>query len=190
MTTTIYYVTGNPSKFEEVKRYIETYEPSICLEQAALDIDEIQTLDQGLIATDKARKAWDILQKPVLIDDAAIYFDRFNDFPGTLTKHVSEGLGFQGLLRLIDEGDPAHFLLTMVYAEGPDAMHSFQGRCDGRLTKPESFYGDPHLPFDIFFIPDNEHKNYLELKKDFVTFESLNYRIRALKAFLQWYKTR
>ena len=41
MSTTIYYVTSNSSKFEEVKRYIQMYEPSIHLEQAALDIDEM-----------------------------------------------------------------------------------------------------------------------------------------------------
>ena len=190
MNKTIHYVTTNSGKFNEVKRFIEAYEPSINLVQAAVDIEEIQTLDQAVIAVDKAKKAWNAVQKPLLIDDAAIYFDRFNQFPGTLTKFVSEGIGFEGLKRLIDEGDPAHFLLTIVYVEGPEVTHAFQGRCEGRLTKPDYFHGDPSLPFDVFFIPEDQQKTYLELKKDFQTFEQFNYRIRALKAFLQWYKNR
>jgi len=190
MSKILHYVTTNTGKFNEVKRFIEALEPSLSLVQAPVDIQEIQTLDQSAIALDKAKQAWNAVQKPLLIDDAGIYFERYRQFPGTLSKFVWEALGLEGINSLIHEGDPAYFLLTMVYVEGPDAFHVFEGRCNGRLTKPEVFNGDPSLPFDLFFIPEDQQKTYLELKKDFETFQQFNYRIRALKAFLQWYKSK
>jgi len=151
MKRELYYVTTNPGKFAEISRFLYANAPEIELKQYSADIEEIQSFDQQAIAIDKAKKAWALVQKPLLIDDAAIYFDAYNKFPGTLTKFVTHGLGFEGIKRLIDPGMLAHFLLHMIYVQAPDELHIFQGMCKGTLIKPDVFSGHPQLPYDAFF---------------------------------------
>ena len=86
MKKTIHYVTGNQGKFQEVNYFIQTNTKNIELIQFDAQIPEIQTLDQKTVAMDKAIKAWEIVQKPLIVDDSAIYFKKYNKFPGTFFK--------------------------------------------------------------------------------------------------------
>jgi non-canonical purine NTP pyrophosphatase (RdgB/HAM1 family) len=183
----ILYVTGNPGKFEEIATYVAEHEPTLCVRQVTVDIPEIQTLDLRAIALDKAQKAWQLVRHPLLIDDAAVYFARYNQFPGTLTKFIWQGLGFEGIKRLFDEGDPARFSLYMVYIEGPQHYEIFEGVCEGTLTKPATFNALPTLPFDAIFIPHGTTKTYVQLRNSPQAPKYL-YRLRALQKFLMWYK--
>ncbi|MFA5075014.1 MAG: non-canonical purine NTP pyrophosphatase [Candidatus Babeliales bacterium] len=183
----ILYATSNNGKFEEVGSYIEENEPNIKIVQFSRDIPEIQTLDQKYIAIDKAQKAWQIAQRPLLIDDAAIYFEKYNKFPGTLSKFVSQGIGFEGIKKLIEVGDKAKFLLYLVYIEGENKYEVFEGACEGALVKPEKFNAHPSLPFDVFFVPTGTTKTYAELR-DTPEAKNYLYRLRALQKFLAWYK--
>lgn len=186
MAKKLYYVTSNSGKFQEVHQYLAKYTPEIELEQLAFDIEEIQTDDQMKIAIDKAKKAWDFVKKPLLLDDAGIYFNRYTKFPGTMSKFVSMGIGFEGMKRIFDEGDKAYFLLYMIYIDGPDSYQIFEGRCDGYLTKPEFFDAHPSLPYDAYFIPNNETLTYAQIRNTPLAQKYL-YRLQALKKFLDWY---
>ncbi|MFC1894958.1 non-canonical purine NTP pyrophosphatase [Candidatus Dependentiae bacterium] len=187
MQTEIYYVTSNDGKFEEVQQFIEKNKPNIKLKQFKIDIEEIQSFDQKKIAIDKARKAWHAVKKPLLIDDAAIYFEKYNNFPGTLSKYVSLGIGFEGIKKLIEVGDKAFKMLHMIYIDHLDSITIFEEKCYGTLVKPKKFIGNPSLPFDCVFLPQGSKKTYAELRN---TKESDNFfhRINALKNFLKWYK--
>ena len=55
MKRTIFYATGNAGKFDEVKRYLESHEPTIEVKQFDKDLPETQTLDQKAIALDKGQ---------------------------------------------------------------------------------------------------------------------------------------
>ena len=187
---TLHYVTTNPGKFAEVSEYLKLHAPHIALVQAALDIPEIQTFDQMAIAVDKAKKAWEIIREPLVIDDSAIYFEKYHEFPGTLSKFVSLGIGFEGIKRLIDSGDRAFFLLYVVYIDGPDSIHAFEGKCDGVLRQPDHWYGDPNLPYDVFFIPDGASVSYADMRHDLKRYGSFFYRLRGFEKFLSWYKNK
>lgn len=185
MKKIIYYVTGNQGKFEQVKGYIEKYNPNILLKQFKAEIPEIQTLDQKSIALDKAQKAWILLKKPLIIDDSAIYFEKYNKFPGTLTRYVFEGIGFDGILKLIDAGDKATFLLYLVYVGGPKSFKIFEGKCAGKLIKPKKFSGHKELPYSCLFIPSGSKKTYVQLHGTKEGNKYL-YRLKALQKFLKW----
>ena len=184
---TILYVTSNNGKFLEVERYIKRHVPEINLVQANIDIEEIQSMDQYAVAMDKAQKAWDQLKAPLLIDDSGIYFNRWHQFPGVLTKFIYKSLGMDGLKRLIDEGDTGFFRLWLVYADETGTLHPFEGRCDGQLTT--DYRGDAHaeLPYDLLFKPEGLDKTYAEIRLD-PAYENYFYRLRALQAFLTWFK--
>jgi non-canonical purine NTP pyrophosphatase (RdgB/HAM1 family) len=190
MQKKLYYVTSNSGKFQEVAQYIRANASDIELEQLSADIQEIQSIDQMEIAIDKAKKAWALVKKPLLLDDAAIYFNRYNKFPGTLSKFVSLGMGFEGIKRLFDTEDKAYFLLYMIYIDGPESYKIFEGRCDGYLVKPDTFNAHPELPYDAYFVPnpsetENQTQTYAQLR-DTPLAEKYLYRLQALKKFLEW----
>lgn len=186
MTKKLSYVTSNIGKFQEVQQELILSAPEIELEHLCFEIQEIQSYDQLEITLDKAQKAWALIQKPLILDDAAIYFERYSKFPGTLSKYVSLGLGLEGIKRLFDEGDKAYFLLHMVYIDSPDSYQIFEGYCEGHLTKPKTLEGHPQLPYDAFFIPNNEKQTYAQIRGTPLA-EKYLYRLQALKKFLAWY---
>ncbi len=186
MKNEIYYATGNAGKFEEVKAFFEQYEPTILVKQFPVDIEEIQSLDQKKIAIDKAKKAWALLQKPLLIDDSGIYFEGYNQFPGTFSKYIFQALGFDGIFKLVNENAKAAFILQMVYIDG-ERLETFEGHCAGTIVKPVEVATHPQLPLTAIFKPEGTDKTYAELRytKEFVRFA---FRQHALKNFLAWYK--
>jgi len=193
-TKEILYATGNKGKFDEVATFMAEHEPSIKLIQFPAEIPEIQTLDQRAIAIDKAQKAWSLANQlhpktPILVDDAGIYFENYNQFPGSLTKFIWHGLGFEGMKKLYTEGDPAQFLLYMVYITEQNTYEIFEGTCEGTLVKPAQFTAHPSLPYDAIFKPTGSDKTYEHLRGTPEAKKYL-YRLRALQKFLAWHKQR
>ena len=184
----MYYATGNSGKFQEVSHFFKTYMPEIEILMCDRDFPEIQTLDQRTIAVDKARQAWEFLQQPVLADDAGIYFEKYNNFPGVYTKFVYEGIGMPGLLKLVDPGDRATFKLTLAYYHGKHQCEVFEGIVAGHIAHQTIFPSHPKLPYDALFVPDNSgNRTFAQLR---TTGEDVqfNYRVHALKKFLVWYQ--
>lgn len=185
MKKVVYYVTSNPAKFEEIQAFLAQHHClNLELRHKSMDLQEIQTLDQQFLAKDKARKAWEMLKKPVLIDDGAIYFARYNNFPGPLAKFVAQGLGFEGLKRIIDDGDRATRVLYLAYCDGPEPI-LFEGRSEGTLIKPAQC-GDPRLPYNAFFVPDGSEQTNAQMRHLVAQHGHHFYRIKALQKFLEW----
>lgn len=180
----LYYATGNKGKFDDVKQFFAQY-PDIEVRQFDKDLPEEQTDDQQAIAIEKARLAWQELKHPVLVDDGGIYFDRYHNFPGTLTKFVYKGLGRDGIYRLFDEGDKARFKLTLVYYYGDNTFSVFTQESAGHLVKPITGFLNDKLPFECILVPDGYDKTYYELRNT-ETFSKINYRIKALQAFMEY----
>ncbi|KKP24873.1 MAG: hypothetical protein SZ59_C0001G0191 [candidate division TM6 bacterium GW2011_GWF2_28_16] len=187
MKKEIYFVTGNSGKFKEMKTYIENNVPEIELKQFKADIPEIQSMDQKEICIDKALKAWELLKKPLIVDDSAIYYEKYNNFPGTMTKYIYQGLGFDGIKKLIETGDKAYFTLQITYIENPEKIHVFEGKTEGTIKRHETFAGDPSLPHAYMFVPNGSNKLYEELRNT-KEGEPFMHRIKALKAFVLWYE--
>jgi XTP/dITP diphosphohydrolase len=189
MKKVIYYATTNTGKFDEVKRYINKHEPSIDLLPFTEDLPEIQTTDQRVIAIDKANQAWQALKKPVLVDDSGIYFDHYNNFPGTLSKYVFYGIGFEGILKLTENDNRATMRLFMIYKESDQGYEIFEGITKGKIVHQTTLPSHPSLPYDAIFMPDGADK-VMGLIRGTDEEKKYAYRLKALQKFLEWYKAR
>lgn len=187
MTKEIYFVTGNSGKFEEVKTYIENNVNNIKIKRFETDIVEIQTLDQKELIIDKALKAWELLKKPLIIDDDAFYIEKYNKFPGIMSKYVAEGLGFEGVKKLAENGDESKFILFFAYIDSPENIKLFEASTKGIIKIPKTFQGHPKLFYSSIFVPTGADKFYYELRNT-KEGEPLMHRIKALKKFINWYK--
>lgn len=177
------YVTGNNGKFEEVREFLKQQKSSIELEQIPLPLVEFQTMDQKAVALDKARQAYASIKRPLIVDDAAIYFSKYNQFPGVFTRFVYTGIGMDGMFKLVGPGDRAYFLLYLVYVDAEGKEQVFEGRCDGCIVRPDVFIAHSDLPFDDIFLPDGSMQSYAELFKT-PEFAAFSYRLRAMQALI------
>lgn len=176
----LYYVTGNPAKFEEVKAFFKEHLPAIELHRHTQDFVEPQTLDQESIAREKAAQAYAQVAAPVLVDDAGIYFDRYHEFPGTMTKFVFDAIGFDGIFKLVPHQDNVHMQCIMAYQDNQHEAQIVKAIVPGALLhEPDMSLFNANKPFDVVFAPAGEAVCYAQLeqlgkKADY------NYRVRAL----------
>lgn len=186
VTHQINLVTSNARKIYETKQFLKEIDPSIEIVAHHLELDEIQSLDQSAVAIDKAQRAWDIIQKPLLVDDCGIYFEGYNRFPGTFTKFCYDAIGLEGLQRLIEkDGLKAYLQMTLVYIDGPDSYQIFQTQCHGKLSYPKADITEKAWGHTCFY-PAGSALSFFELY-DLPEFYYYSHRREALEQFATWF---
>ncbi len=133
----ILYVSSNKFKLHSAQKYLDKFAPNLTLVPVRLDFVEPQITNQVEIAIAKAKQAYQIYQKPLLVDDVGFYISKYNNFPGTVTGIVSRGLGFEGIKLLYDVGDAGYLRIVMVYIYGPEEYQIFDQQTNCILFKPE-----------------------------------------------------
>lgn len=96
----ITFVTGNAGKAKTAREHLTPL--GIDVEQARLDLDEIQSLHVQDVAMHKARQAFRALGRPLIIEDSGFCIDELGGYPGPMIKHALSALGARGIARLAD----------------------------------------------------------------------------------------
>ena len=91
------FVTGNVHKWEEAKAILGGG-----LEMAALDLEEIQSLDIVEIIEHKAKRAYEALGEPALCEDVGLIFEAWNGLPGPQVKWFLQAVGREGMLQMLE----------------------------------------------------------------------------------------
>lgn len=185
----LYFVTGNSSKFKEVKAWMQELNPYIELHQANIDLPEIQSLDVQEVAIQKAKEAWRLIKKPLLIDDGGIYIERFNNFPGTLSKYVYQGIGLEGFWLLAKNNPRGYFSNCLVYCDNEEDCHIFTGTTYGTIVEPKVPIIDTKFPFTYVFVPDGTNKTFAEIKGTEEE-KKVHHRFKSLQEFTLWLKNK
>jgi XTP/dITP diphosphohydrolase len=95
----IIFVTGNSRKLGEAKSSCSLFD--IEIKQQSLSIDEIQSHEPSIIALQKAAKAYEILTKPLVVNDAYWTIPALNGFPGGYMKDVAEWFTPEDFISLV-----------------------------------------------------------------------------------------
>lgn len=185
----IHFATGSQAKFREARDFMRINEPAPKLALHEIDFKEIQTKDVREVAGRKGLDAFEKLGEPVLVDDFAVYFERYPTFPGTLAKYVIQGVGLKGLYKLVKPGDRVAFVSEIVFTRDGGKQKFFHGRVDGQVAPwKDEFEDDVDGRYGKMMIPDGSEKTYHELKQDPIESNFFGCRIRALEQFLTWYR--
>jgi len=188
MIKDLIFATTNSQKFQDVKRYIDKLNPSIILHQTDLEILEPQSLDIKEIAIFKAKYAWEQIKKPLIIDDGGIFIEKYNQFPGALSKWVFKGIGLDGIWLLAQENPKAYFQSTIAYIDGPDNVKLFSGIITGKIVKPKQSVQNLIMPYTEIFMPDGTDKVYAELKHT-IDENKYNHRYKATEELVKWFNS-
>jgi len=124
----LYFVTGNPKKFAEVEFVLKN--TKINLIQKSIDFQEPRDSDVKVVSMFKAKQAFDILQKPLIVEDTGCEFEAYPGFPGSYPKMMYELLGLEWFEKLLNwKSSRWKFFTVFSYM-------------DWTLYEPRQFVGD------------------------------------------------
>jgi len=111
------FVTTNPGKVREATAYLDDE-----VRQFDFDYPEVQADDLGTVAAEGARAAYRAAAGPVIVDDAGLFIDAFDGFPGPYSSYVEDTVGVERVWRMTEpEGDRAAAFKTVIaYCDGED----------------------------------------------------------------------
>ena len=154
------FITGNPGKAKYLGDYFH-----LPVEHIKLDLKEIQSVDLKEVVEDKARRAYDIVKSPVLVEDVSLTFKALKALPGPLIKWFLETLGNEGLCQLLNGFDNRDALAEVEFAICDESgVHTFRGSIEGSIANTPK--GEMGFGWDPVFIPKGYRKTWAEMSDD------------------------
>lgn len=173
----IFLVTGNSNKLKEWQQIIPS---GITMDIVDVDLAEIQSADPEEIITDKARRAYEAVGKPVVVEDVEAGLEKLNGLPGPFVKFFLKKLGDDALYQLAGrEGEKAVVSCSIAYYDG-EKMLTVRGDIRGTIVAPR---GNEGFGFDTTFVPEGETQTYAEMDSE--KKNSLSHRRRAIQLLVE-----
>lgn len=159
----LFFITGNRHKVEEARKAIEG--TGVCLEQVAGYKRELQLDDLAEIALVSALEAYTILKHPLVVEDAGLFIEALNGFPGPYSSYVYKTIGVKGILRLMDGVDNRNaYFASAVAIINPPYIGVVVEKTEGMIaSRPRGGNG---FGFDPIFMPRGMAKTFAEMSTD------------------------
>ncbi len=125
-------VTGNQHKADRYTAMIGRP-----IDHHKVDLEEVQSTSLELIVEHKARQAYKLLRRPVLVEDVGLFFNALGDLPGPFIKFfVEQDNGLEKLCRMLDgfEDRSAYTKIILCYFDGTQPV-LFSGIHNGTIAK-------------------------------------------------------
>lgn len=186
---TIYFITGNNYKFNEIEKMFQKEKISYMLRQNTIDTTEIQATSIKEVALFKINSVKGKLNNSFFIEDAGFFIDiPLNGFPGVYSKFVLNTIGNKGILKLINnfKNTKAHFeTVIALYFQPKNKMFLFEGIVKGKVS--ETIRGTNGFGFDPIFISNEiPTKTFAELTTE--EKNNVSHRGKAWRKLIEFLK--
>lgn len=158
MTKRLTFITGNPSKAEQLARYL-----GVEVDHKNLDLDEIQSVVLAEVLEHMARQAYKDAGVPVLVDDVALSVKAMGKLPGPFIKFFIQELDLQGICNLVQADRSAVAEVGIAYCD-KDGIEFFSGVVDGCIAKAPR--GEGGFGWDAIFIPEGYEQTRAEMAEE------------------------
>lgn len=156
----ITYITSNPNKAKQLSWHLGF--PVI---HQSLDLPEIQSLSIDEVVQQKAKTAYELIGKPVLIEDYSLVCNALGKLPGPLVKWFILEIGTSGICKLLDGYTDRSAVATSASCLYDGAtFHIFKGKTAGTIASQPR--GKEVFGTDTIFIPQGQEKTWSEMTKD------------------------
>ncbi len=188
------FATTNPGKVASLQRYLTSAGIQVTVVPKALDIVEIQADTALEVARAKATEAYRQLGKQLVVDDSELRILALNGFPGPYQKAMTEKLGPEGFVKLLQGYDDrrAYFISNLIFVDDNGSQYEFSddpywGEIAESVdtTERENSWGPlwkvfvpKGLTVTISQLSATEKKSYDEGRED----------VDAYEKFADWYK--
>src|SRR5262249_38196873 len=121
-----------------------------------------QALDPSDVVAAKARSAYKLLERPVLVEDSGLCIHAWGGFPGALVKWLEKSAGIAGLAKMLDAvPDPsATPVFRPAHCGGAEVLTT-RGEVAGSIAPTPR--GTGGFGWDSIFIPEGEHRTFAEM---------------------------
>jgi len=182
----IFFATNNVNKFNEARRVLAEYK--IAVGMLRVKTSEIQSESLEKIAETSATEAFKNCNLPIIVEDAGLFVEVLNGFPGPYAAYVYKTIGNEGLLRLMEKVEKRNAKFQSVVAYCSADLKSpicFQGEIIGEITKRE-IDNKCGFGFDPIFKPFDSDRTFAEM--NVLEKNKYSHRAKALRRFAKWYK--
>ena len=179
----LFFASSNEHKFQEAERILANLGMQINLFKTTLE--EIQSNNLNDIAEKKAINAYDLIQKPVIIEDDGLFINTLNGFPGPYSSYVYDTIGNKGIMDLLENSKvrDAKFVSIIAYCDSDCDVKLFESSIPGKIS---SMIEKGGWGYDPIFIPDGESKTYANVSDK----DKFSHRSAALTKFSNWFLDR
>ena len=170
MTRTIWFLTSNAGKLKEATHHLQPLGYTVRLlnvDEGAIVEPQVDTLEE--VAQSKITQALNHLpegeqsEDMVLVEDAGLFIDALNGFPGVFSAYTLDTIGCSGVLRLLNHLQSedtiqcaqlrsAEFQAVAALWMNGQILYG-NGICPGWIALESS--GDEGFGFDPVFIPND-----------------------------------
>jgi len=184
----IFFATNNLNKFNEARKVLAEY--NIAVAMIRVKALEIQSDSLEEIAKTSVSHAFEKCHLPLIVEDAGLFIDVLNGFPGPYAAYVYKTIGNKGLLKLMEKIEKREAKFQSVIAYYSSELKSpicFKGEVSGELAK-EELRGDNKsgFGFDPIFKPAKRNKTFAEMT--IAEKNAYSHRAKALRNFAKWYR--
>jgi XTP/dITP diphosphohydrolase len=155
----IFFATSNAHKFTEAAAILGR--AGIEIERYDFKHNEIRSDSLEEIALEAVGAAYGKLNKPVFVEDAGLFIDALNGFPGTYSGWAQRKLGNAGILKLLEgiKNRKAAFRSCIAFTDGKETK-AFAGECRGTITEKER--GKNGFGYDPVFVAEGSAQTFAE----------------------------
>jgi XTP/dITP diphosphohydrolase len=177
----IYFCTSNKHKLKEYRDILK--EIGIGVKRVSIKLTEIQADKLEDVAKEKVKSVFEKVRKPVFVEDAGLFIEALNGFPGVYSAYVMKTIGNEGILKLLKgiKNRNAVFKAVIGFADENGKIHLFRGECKGKISR--STRGSFGFGFDPIFIPEGYTKTFAE---DMKLKNKVSHRRKAIEKFVRF----
>jgi XTP/dITP diphosphohydrolase len=184
----IFFATNNINKFNEARMVFAEYKTAVGM--LRVKTLEIQSESLEEIAKTSVIDAFKRCHLPVIVEDAGLFVDALNGFPGPYAAYVYKTIGNSGMIKLMENIEDRQATFQSVIAYYSAASKSpicFEGEAKGEITLKERMGNNKSgFGFDPIFKPESSNKTFAEM--EIVEKNKHSHRAKALRGFAEWYK--
>lgn len=185
LRTVVFLITGNIYKFNEARLVLSEFGLSTIMlnvDTVEIQADRIEDVAKASVI-DAANKCC----LPIIVEDAGLFIESLNGFPGPYSSYVFRTVGTKGILRLMKGVEKRSAFFESVVAFLTPKLKvpkCFHGKAEGRITSKAC--GQAGFGFDpIFQSPKDGGKTFAEMS--IAEKNRYSHRAKALREFAGWY---
>ena len=181
-----YFVTSNVHKFQEARRVLSEYK----IATAKLRVGAVEIQDDNLenIAKFSALDAVKNCGLPIFVEDAGLFVEALNGFPGPYSAYVYRTVGTKGILKLMKniKNRDAYFQSVIAFSSPDEQPICFRGNVEGKISLQER--GTSGFGYDPIFEPtEGDGRTFAEMTSN--EKNGYSHRAEALRKFAEWYSS-
>lgn len=154
MTQSILFVTGNLVKVKHARVALRPFGLRVVQKQVQGFIEPRAEDPEG-VSAEKALQAYQILQRPLMVEDSGLYIRGLQGFPKTYVHFSLETLGVRKILKMMEgEADRyAEFRQSLAYIDGSLPEPVVFSYVDGGYRVVEALAAGCENAYDCILIP-------------------------------------